>query len=94
MADTTPVDAIIYTSTHCPDCRRTKMFFDSSGITYREVNVEEDSDALDLLRAMGETRVPVGVAGDLRWSGQRPDMIVRLTSQLRREREEARTTAA
>ncbi|EHC34296.1 Glutaredoxin-like protein NrdH [Salmonella enterica subsp. enterica serovar Alachua str. R6-377] len=42
------------------------------------VNVDLVPDAADTLRAQGFRQLPVVMAGDLSWSGFRPDMINRL----------------
>jgi glutaredoxin len=50
----------LYTTTWCADCRRTKQFLKERGVTFREVNIDEDTDAEDLvLRANhGRRKVP------------------------------------
>jgi mycoredoxin len=50
----------IYTTTWCPDCRHTKAFLRERGIAYREVNVEEEEAAEEIvLKANnGLRRVP------------------------------------
>jgi glutaredoxin len=40
---------IIYGTTWCPDCRRAKVFLKERGVTFREVNIDEDPDAEDLV---------------------------------------------
>lgn len=89
MTTTTPrtqmapaTEPIIYTTSSCPNCTRTKQFFASRGITYREIDASEGTEAHELLKAMGEQQVPVVIAGDLRWSGLRPDMIIRATATI------------
>lgn len=56
----------IYTTTRCPDCRYTKAFLRERGVAYREVNIEEDQAAEEIvLKANnGLRRVPtLEVAG-------------------------------
>lgn len=56
----------IYTTTRCPDCRYTKIFLRERGVVYREVNIEEDETAEEIvLRANhGLRKVPtLEVAG-------------------------------
>jgi mycoredoxin len=44
------VEAIrLYTTRWCPDCWRTKQFLKERGIQYEEVDVDEDTDAEDLI---------------------------------------------
>src|SRR5256885_11099056 len=44
----------------CPDCRRVKHFLKQRGVTYREVNIEEDpsAEAIVLKANQGKRRVP------------------------------------
>ena len=56
----------IYTTTWCPDCRYAKAFLRERGLSYREVNIEEDQAAEEIvLRANnGLRKVPtLEVAG-------------------------------
>jgi mycoredoxin len=39
----------IYTTTWCPDCRYTKAFLRERGLVYREVNIEEDTSAEEIV---------------------------------------------
>ena len=44
------MDAItMYTTTWCPDCRYAKAFLRERGISYREVNIEEDEAAEEIV---------------------------------------------
>jgi mycoredoxin len=50
----------MYTTAWCPDCRRAKTFMKERGVEFREVNIEEDDDAADLVIKVnnGKRRVP------------------------------------
>jgi len=39
----------IYTTTWCPDCRYTKALLRERGLMYREVNIEEDTSAEEIV---------------------------------------------
>lgn len=39
----------IYTTAWCPDCRYTKSFLRERGVAYREVNIEEDEAAEEVV---------------------------------------------
>ena len=39
----------IYTTGWCADCRYTKAFLQERGVAYREVNIEEDEAAEDIV---------------------------------------------
>ena len=39
----------MYTTAWCPDCWRTKSFLKQRGVQYREVNIEEDQSAEEIV---------------------------------------------
>jgi mycoredoxin len=56
----------MYTTQLCPDCRRAKSFLKERGVAFREVNIEEDESAEEIvIRANdGKRKVPtLEVAG-------------------------------
>jgi len=55
------MDAItMYSSPWCPDCRRAKSFMKERGVDFREVNIEEDDAAAELVIKAnnGKRKVP------------------------------------
>ena len=56
----------MYTTTWCPDCRRAKNFLKDRGVEVREVNIEDDPDAEDLVLRVnhGRRKVPTLQIGD------------------------------
>ncbi|MFE4112580.1 glutaredoxin-like protein NrdH [Kosakonia sp. YIM B13611] len=68
----------IYTRNDCVQCHATKRAMESRGLAFEMVNVDHVPQAADELRAMGFRQLPVVVAGEIKWSGFRPDMINRL----------------
>ena len=56
----------MYTTAWCPDCRRAKSFMKDRGVEFREVNIEEDPDAEDIVikANQGKRRVPTLQVGD------------------------------
>ena len=56
----------MYSTTWCPDCRRAKDFLRRRGVTFEEVNIEEDPDAEDLVIEVnqGRRRVPTIRVGE------------------------------
>jgi glutaredoxin len=50
----------MYTTSWCPDCRRAKSFMKERGIEFREVNIETDDSAEDLVLEAnhGRRKVP------------------------------------
>ncbi|MGB8477146.1 MAG: glutaredoxin family protein [Candidatus Acidiferrum sp.] len=48
----------MYTTTWCPDCWRAKSFLKARGVEYREVNIERDASAEEIvLKANNGKRV-------------------------------------
>lgn len=42
----------MYTTSWCGDCRRAKRVFSDFGVSYIEVNIEEDEDAAELVQSL------------------------------------------
>ncbi len=56
----------MYTTAWCPDCRSAKSFLRKRGVPYREVNIEEDESAEEIVIKAnnGKRKVPtLEVAG-------------------------------
>mgnify|MGYP000140141800 FL=1 len=75
---------IIYTRNDCVQCHATKRAMESRGVAFEMVNIDQQPEAADTLRAQGFRQLPVVVAGETSWSGFRPDMINRLSAQVTR----------
>lgn len=56
----------MYTTHWCPDCRRAKYFLQQRGVSYLEVNIEEDPSAEEVVRKAnhGKRKVPTLKVGD------------------------------
>lgn len=49
----------VYTASWCRDCRAAKQFLDTYGISYTEINVDDDPAASDeVLRHVGKRAIP------------------------------------
>ena len=50
----------MYTTRWCPDCRRAKTFLKERGVEFREVNIEEDPSAEEIVVQAnnGKRKVP------------------------------------
>lgn len=72
---------IIYTRSDCVQCHATKRAMESRGVAFETVNIDQQPEAADTLRAQGFRQLPVVVAGETSWSGFRPDMINRIAAQ-------------
>ena len=63
---TNPATITMYSTTWCGDCRRAKRIFSDFGVPYREVNIEDDEDAAELVQTLnnGMRSVPTIVFPD------------------------------
>ncbi len=48
----------VYTKNNCGFCMMAKGLLNNKGIEYTEINIEEDSDAMDFLLAEGHRTMP------------------------------------
>jgi mycoredoxin len=61
------MDAItMYTTNWCPDCYRAKSFLKARGVEFREINIEKDSAAEEIVITAnrGKRKVPTLQVGD------------------------------
>ena len=49
-------EIVMYCAPWCGDCRRAKLFLQERNVAFREVNVDEDPDAEDLVMAVNDGR--------------------------------------
>lgn len=55
----------VYSTTWCGYCKMAKQYFDSKGVKYKDVNVEEDQTAgMYIMQKTGQAGVPVIEIGD------------------------------
>jgi len=75
---------VIYSTTWCPDCRRAKNFLKERGVEFREINIEDDPDAEDLVLRVnhGRCKVPTLQVGD-RFFACSPFSASKLASELK-----------
>ena len=53
------MDVQMYTAAWCRDCRAAKQFLDSHGISYTEINVDENPAASEeVMRQVGKRAIP------------------------------------
>lgn len=59
-------DITMYSTNWCGDCRRAKQFLKDRGVSFVEVNIDEDVDAEDLVLEVndGRRKVPTIKVGD------------------------------
>lgn len=65
----------VYTLPSCVQCDATKRFLKKNLIDFEEIKLQDDLQALEMIRGMGYTAAPVVMAGESHWSGFRPDKI-------------------
>jgi glutaredoxin-like protein NrdH len=65
----------VYTKPACVQCNATYKALDKQGLKYEIVDITEVDEARDYVMALGYSSAPVVVAGDVHWSGFRPDSI-------------------
>ena len=68
----------VYTKPACVQCNATYRALDKKGITYQSVDISQDAEALERLKALGYMQAPVVVTEQDHWSGFRPDKIEEL----------------
>ena len=75
-----PTAYTVYTKPNCPNCERTKDYFDSKGIAYTAVDITEVPAALAYItEELGYSQAPVVVNNSDdqdHWSGLRRDKLV------------------
>lgn len=56
----------MYTTSWCSDCRATKQALNALGISYKEIDIEQDENAAELVMKVnqGKRSVPTLVYGD------------------------------
>ena len=68
----------VYSAAWCRDCRAAKQFLEAHGISYTEINVEEDPGALDeVLRHVGKRAIPQMVIDGEWWQPYTPGQGLR-----------------
>lgn len=72
---------IVYSKPACVQCNATYRALDKKGISYQKVDVSQDTNALERIRALGYMQAPVIITDTEHWSGFRPDKIEELHAQ-------------
>ncbi|GAA1803584.1 glutaredoxin-like protein NrdH [Nesterenkonia flava] len=70
----------VYTKPACVQCNATYRALDKNGVTYKTVDISQDAEALERVRALGYMQAPVVITDNDHWSGFRPDKISELAS--------------
>lgn len=65
MSDSATNTVTVYSTTWCGFCHQAKKYFDSIGVTYNDINVEEDPAAAeDMVKKSNQMGVPVIEIGE------------------------------
>lgn len=65
----------VYTKPSCVQCNATKRALAKAELAYEEVDLTQDADALEAVKALGYMQAPVVFADGDHWGGFRPDKI-------------------
>jgi len=65
----------VYSRSSCVQCNATYMALKGKGIPFEKVDISQDLDALEMVRALGYLQAPVVITDDDHWGGFRPDKI-------------------
>ncbi len=68
----------VYSKPACVQCNATVRALDKKGVEYDVVDMSQDMDALERVRALGYMQAPVVMTDSDHWSGFRPDKIAEL----------------
>lgn len=80
----------VYSRPACVQCNATYRALEKKGIEYETVDMSQDADALERVRALGHMQAPVVITPDgEHWSGFRPDKIEELTAAIKEQKSPA-----
>ena len=70
----------VYTKPACVQCNATTRALNKAGLAYDTVDLTEDAEALEAVKALGYQQAPVVMAGGDHWAGFRPGKIKALAA--------------
>lgn len=74
------MEITVYTLPSCVQCESTKKYLSRNDISFSEVDLSLDDQAMDMVKSLGYQSAPVVVAGEAHWSGFRPDRLSELSA--------------
>lgn len=80
--DFTGVDAIVFSTPHCVQCKVTYRSLDESPVVYRVIDVAENEAAGLYVKSLGYLKAPVVITPGDQWAGFRPDKIKTLVEHV------------
>lgn len=72
----------VYTTANCVQCNSTKRYLDKHDVAYQTVDLNEDAEAMAMVKELGYTAAPVVIAGDKHWSGFRIERLKNLIAEI------------
>lgn len=70
---------IVYSKPNCMQCQFTKKYLENKGIPFKEKDIDQDVEAVDEVKKMGFSSLPVVIAEGIEaFNGFRPEMLNRL----------------
>ena len=75
----------VYSKPNCVQCDATYRALAKHGLDYEVVDISQDPEALQTVKAFGYQQAPVVFAQGDHWSGFRPDKIKALAADLDQE---------
>lgn len=72
----------VHSKPSCVQCTATYRALDNKGIDYTVVDVSEDPEAMERIKALGYLQAPVVITDDDHWSGFRIDKIEDLAARM------------
>lgn len=76
------MDITVYTTANCVQCNSTKRYLDKHDVAYQTVDLNEDAEAMAMVKELGYTAAPVVIAGDKHWSGFRIERLKNLIAEI------------
>lgn len=71
----------VFSKPNCVQCDATYRALNKHGLEYEVVDITQDEEALQAVKAMGYQQAPVVFADGDHWSGFRPDKIKALARE-------------
>ncbi|MDO5726735.1 MAG: glutaredoxin-like protein NrdH [Bowdeniella nasicola] len=71
----------VFSKPNCVQCDATYRALRKQGLDYTVVDITEDAEALENVKALGYVQAPVVFADGEHWSGFRPDRIKAIARQ-------------
>lgn len=72
----------VFSKPNCVQCDATYRALRKNGLDYTVVDITEDAEALENVKALGYVQAPVVFADGEHWSGFRPDRIKAVARQV------------